>query len=120
MSASFTSEYPDAFRFSKEKILEQREFSPKYAKHQKKEKKLLKEIKELRAQYIATLEEVAEERRIAEEARIAEKERKGRETASFFTKLGDAIIKAIPKALTALLKFCAKSFFTSKSFFKSA
>lgn len=114
MSASLTSEYPDAFRFSKEKILGQKEFSPKCAKHQKKEKKLLKEIKELRAQYIATLEEVAEERR------IAEKERKSKEASSFFSKLGDAIILAIPAALTALFKFCAKSFFTSKSFFKSA
>lgn len=115
MSRNLTSEYPDAFNLSIEKIREQKDFSPKYMKRCKKQKKLLKQLKELKAQYLAKLEEIAEEKRRVEEARIAEEEHKKKKKPSFFAKLGDAIIKAVPKALIEFLKFCAKNFFSRKS-----
>jgi hypothetical protein len=106
MSNSLT-DYADAFSVSQE----DRALSARECQCERRLKKLYKRIKKY-IERAAEAERIVEERRIAEEKRIAD-EKKEKES-SFFSKLKEAIVKAIPVILTAVATFFCKKLFGEK------
>ena len=105
MSTAFTG-YADPFATSTGSVAYENELNRKFKKRLKKQQKELKRLEKSHEQRLLELERIAEEKRAAEAEQKTEK--------SLLSKIGDAVVKAIPAVLVAVASFFLKGLFSRK------